>query len=512
MSQPDELPGRRDSLWTATTPATDFPALDGDLRVDTAVVGGGIVGVTAALDCAEAGREVALVESDRVVEGVTGKTTAKVTAQHGLVYDSLVDRRGRDVARAYAEANAAAIETVASRVDERDIDCDFQRLPAYTYVADGDRRADLRREASVAADLGLPASYVADPPFPEDAPGAVTFAEQAQFHPRKYLLDLVRAIPDEGSHVFEETKATGVEDASEGRDDLCRVETERGTVTAENVVVATHFPIEDPAFYFARQFPKRSYVLAVRLADEPPAGMFYRDDEPYFSVRPHPTDDGTLTLVGGQNHKTGQGGSTEARYRRLLGQAREHFDVESVEYRWSTQDFVSADDVPFVGELGPKTESVYVATGFGGWGMTNGTAAGTMLAEFAQGATPEWADAFDPMRFDPGASAADLVTENLDVATEFTTDWARAMLGGEDPVVAPGEGEVVRRDGRPLAVARDDDGDLHVRSAVCPHMNCVVRWNDGERSWDCPCHGSRFSVDGEVLDGPAVEDLPGRGE
>jgi len=171
MSQPDELPERRDSLWTATTPTTDFPALDGDLRVDTAVVGGGIVGVTTALDCAEAGREVALVESDRVVEGVTGKTTAKVTAQHGLVYDSLVDRRGRDVARTYAEANAAAIETVASRVEERDIDCDFQRPPAYTYVASEDRRADLRREASVAAELGLPASYVRNPPFPEDARG-----------------------------------------------------------------------------------------------------------------------------------------------------------------------------------------------------------------------------------------------------------------------------------------------------------------------------------------------------
>ncbi|WP_135828527.1 FAD-dependent oxidoreductase [Halorussus halobius] len=516
MSQPDALPGRHDSLWTATTPGTDYPALDGDLRVDTAVVGGGIVGVTAALECAEAGREVALLEADRVVEGVTGKTTAKVTAQHGLVYDSLVEQRGRETTRAYAEANAAAIAEIASRVDERDVDCDFQRLPAYAYGDAGgdaaDHRRKLRREASVAADLGLPASYVADPPFPEDAPGAVTFADQAQFHPRKYLLDLAEAIPEEGSHVFEGTKATGIADASEGSDDRCRVETERGTVTAENVVVATHFPIEDPAFYFARQFPKRSYVLAVRLADEPPEGMFYRDAEPHFSVRPHPTDDGTLTLVGGQNHKTGQGGSTEERYRSLLAQARERFDVASVEYRWSTQDFVSADDVPFVGELGPTTDEVYVGTGFGGWGMTNGTAAGLMLAEFARGETPEWADAFDPMRFDPGAGTKELLTENLEVATAFATDWARALLGGEAPVVAPGEGEVVRRDGRPLAVSRDDDGDLHVRSAVCPHLGCVVRWNDGERSWDCPCHGSRFSADGAVLDGPAAEDLPERGE
>ncbi|WP_115862660.1 FAD-dependent oxidoreductase [Halorussus litoreus] len=528
MSNRNSLPGRHDSLWTDTTPRTDYPALDGDLRVDTAIIGGGIVGVTAGVHCAEAGREVALLESDRVVEGVTGKTTAKVTAQHGLVYDSLLDAHGREAARKYAEANAAAVQAVAARVDERDIDCDFQRLPAYTYAADEDQRENVEREAEVADSLGLPASFVENPPFPAEAPGAVRFAEQAQFHPRKYLLDLVEAIPAEGSHVFERTKATGIEDASEGSrrwdgegaaagagvgdETLCRVETERGTVTAENVLVATHFPIEDPALYFARQFPKRSYVLAVRLAEEPPEGMFYRDAEPYFSVRPHPTDDGTLTLIGGQNHKTGQGGSTAARYRRLIEQAREHFDVESVEYRWSTQDFVSADEIPFVGELGPTTEGVYAATGFGGWGMTNGTAAGMMLADFAQGKTPRWADAFDPARFDPGAGTKELVTENVDVGKEFTVDWAKALLGGEDPTVAPGEGEVVKRDGKPLAVARDDNGDLHVTSAVCTHLGCIVHWNDGEQSWDCPCHGSRFSMDGDVLDGPAVDGLPKRGE
>jgi glycine/D-amino acid oxidase-like deaminating enzyme/nitrite reductase/ring-hydroxylating ferredoxin subunit len=509
MSERDTLPGKHDSLWTDTTPRTDFPALGGDLRVETAVVGGGIVGVTAAHECASAGRAVALLESDRVVEGVTGKTTAKVTVQHGLVYADLLEAHGRETARQYAEANSAAIEAVASRVEEYDIDCGFKRLAAYTYAADAGQRRAVEREASVAEGLGLPANFVEEPPFPDGTPGAVKFAEQAQFHPRKYLLDLVEAIPDEEaeSHVFEQTKVTGVKDASAGTDDLCRVETDRGTVTAENVVVATHFPIEDPSFYFARQFPKRSYVLAVRLADEPPEGMFYRDAEPYFSVRPHPTDDGTLTLVGGQNHKTGQGGSTTERYRKLERQARDHFDVESVEYRWSTQDFVSADNIPFVGKLGPKTEGVYVGTGFGGWGMTNGTAAGRMLATFAQGDQPQWADAFDPQRLGPAAAGKDLVTENVNVGKEFTKDWAKTLLGGEDPGVAPGEGEVIRRDGTPLAVSRDDEGDLHVTSAVCTHMGCLVHWNDGEQSWDCPCHGSRFSMDGEVLDGPAVEDL-----
>jgi len=522
MAERNTLPGEDASLWMATTDRTDFPALDRDRHVDTAVVGGGIAGVTAALHAAEAGQSVVLLERDRIVEGVTGKTTAKVTAQHGLIYDDLLDKHGRDAARQYARANEAAIEEIAERVERHDIDCGFERLPAYTYAAADEQRAAVGREATVAEGLDLPAEFVADPPFPDDASGAVKFADQAQFHPRKYLLALADEIPGEEANVFEETKVTEIDDG--GRDDPCRVETDRGTVTAESVLLTTHFPIEDPAFYFARQYPKRSYVLAVELAEEPPEGMFYRDESPYFSVRPVPSAEGPgsgaggkgsdrpMALVGGQNHKTGQGGSTAERYRKLERQAREHFEVEWVAYRWSTQDFVTVDKIPFVGELGPATHGVYVATGFGGWGMTNGTAAGRMLAAYARGESPRWADAFDPQRFDLETGGKEFLKENLDVGTEFTRDWAKAPFRGKDPMVAPGEGEVVRRDGKQLAVARDEKGELHVRSAVCTHMDCIVHWNDGEQSWDCPCHGSRFSIDGEVLDGPAVEDLPERGE
>jgi glycine/D-amino acid oxidase-like deaminating enzyme/nitrite reductase/ring-hydroxylating ferredoxin subunit len=508
MTEQRPLPGRGASLWLDTTEQTEFPAMDGDRRVDTAILGGGIAGVTAAVHCKEAGQDVALIEKNRVIEGVTGKTTAKVTSLHALVYHQLLKKHGRRRVEGYADANSAAVEEIADRVEAHDIDCNFGRIPAYTYAADESERSEVESEVSAAKSLGLPATFVADPPFPERTPGAVRFDEQAHFHPREYLLDLVEEIPGEGSHVFENTKATDIEDGSP-----CRVETTGGTVTADSVLVATHFPIEDPAAYFARQFPKRSYILAVTLASEPPQGLFYRKSDPYFSVRPYPGAEGNLTLVGGQNHKTGQGGSTAERYRTLERQAREHLDVESVEYRWSTQDYNSADRIPYVGQLGPGIENVYAATGFGGWGMTNGTAAGMLLAQFAEGDPDElWAHAFDPERIDPEAGAKEFLKENLDVGKEFTRDWAKAPFRGKEPNVAPGEGEVVRRDGKQLAVARDEDGELHVASAVCTHMDCIVHWNDAEQSWDCPCHGSRFSVDGDVLDGPAVEDLPKRGE
>jgi glycine/D-amino acid oxidase-like deaminating enzyme/nitrite reductase/ring-hydroxylating ferredoxin subunit len=497
----ESLPGEPRSLWLDTTPETDFDPLDGDRRVDVAVVGGGIAGITTATHLQERGREVAVLEADRVLEAVTGHTTAKLTSKHGLIYREIVSNYDAETARKYAAANEAAIEDVAARVEERDIDCDFRRRSAYTYVADREKRQNVREEVSAARKAGIDAAFVEDPPLPYDVECAIRFDDQAQFHPRKYLLDLVESIPGDDGDVYERTRATDVEPGSP-----CQVETNRGTVVADDVVLATHFPFLDRGLYFARQFPKRSYVLATRLAEAPPDGTFYRVGDTYFSVRTQPGPDGEYTFVGGQNHKTGQGGSTAERYRKLARQAREHFDVESIDYRWSTQDYETSDRIPFVGKLGPTTDGVYVATGFGGWGMTGGTAAGMMLADLITGESNPWADAFDPMRFDARAGGKKLLTENADVAKEFLGDWATKPLTSV-VTLSPGDATVTREGGSVVGTYRDDDGKEYKVSAVCPHMGCLLEWNDGEKSWDCPCHGSRFTYEGEVLDGPANADL-----
>jgi len=502
----ESLPGEPRSLWLDTTQSTDFAPLDGDLRVDVAVVGGGIAGITTATHLREAGRTVALLEADRVLEAVTGHTTAKITAQHGLIYDHLRSTFDGRTARLYAEANEAAIEDVATRVDERDIDCDFRRQAAYTYVTDESNRRDVRREVSAARRAELPAEFVEETPLPYDVECAVRFDDQAQFHPRKYLLDLVEDLPGDGSDVFERTRVTDVSDG-----DPCRVETERGTVRADDVVVATHFPAFDRGGYFARQYPKRSYVLAARLNGPLPEGMHYRDEESYFSVRTHAGDDGEFVFVGGQNHETGRGGSTADRYRELAREARERFDVDEIAYRWSTQDYRTADRVPFVGRLGPGTDSVYVATGFGGWGMTGGTAAGMLLADLIVDGESPWEDVFAPTRLDFAASAREIASENAAVAREFVGDWATKPFTGV-VTLSPGDATVSRDGGRVVGTYRDEDGEDHRVSAVCPHMGCLLEWNDGEKSWDCPCHGSRFTYEGEVLDGPANTDLPRPGD
>ncbi|RQG92693.1 FAD-dependent oxidoreductase [Natrarchaeobius halalkaliphilus] len=523
---PDDLPGESTSPWLASTRETgetrDGPCGDGDGRsedncdgppsrgplegdrsVDVAIVGAGIAGLSTAIELRERGLTVAVLERDRVATGVTGKSTAKLTSQHGLIYDHLRREFGRRTASRYAAVQEAAIDTVEERIEALEIDCGFERQPSYLY---GNERDEMEREADAATGAGLSATSVTSvPPF-ERAQAGVRFDEQAWFHPRKYLLGITAELrADEGAAVLENTRVTDLEPGSP-----CRVRLDRAALTARRVVLATGFPILDRAGYFARMHPRRSYVLGLRMDGRPPDGMYYRPGDNYRSVRTHRDDDGELLLVGGENHKTGQGGSTEERYRRLLRWARERFPITSVDYRWSTQDYQTADRVPLIGRAGPGTENVFVATGFRGWGMTNGVAAGRLLAELIDGERPAAAGLFDPLRLTPTASLASTVTENADAASEFATEWLRTMLSPDLSTLETGEGRVFRHRGTPVACARDDDGTLYATSAVCPHMYCLVEWNDAECSWDCPCHGSRFDPDGELLEGPATENLSPR--
>ena len=495
---------RNASLWIETGPEQPaLPALDHDVGADVAVVGGGLVGITTALLLTEAGMSVVLLEANRRARGVSGHTTAKVSSQHGLIYDRLRRSFGADCARGYGEANEGALAWIAERVEQDAIECDFRRRPSYAYVTSDSDREQVEREAEAAVEAGLPAAFSEDTPLPFEVAAAVRFDGQAEFHIRKYLLALAERLGSlDRCRVFERSHAVELDE-----DDRCVVKTPGGRVTAERVVIATHFPFLDRSLAFARVHQHRSYALACRIRGPAPDAMYISGDSPTRSVRAAPLDGEELLLVGGEGHKTGTGGDTRERYRRLEQFARENWAVESVEYRWSSQDGTTIDGLPYVGPMTPRSERVLMATGFAKWGITGGTAAAQILADRLLGRPNRWAPLFDPNRLNLSASARAFVKENAEAGLRFVGD--RVTKPGRRPIkdLAPGEGDIVRHDDERVAGFRDDDGRLVAVSTRCTHLGCQVNWNSAERSWDCPCHGSRFAPTGEVLHGPAVHSL-----
>jgi glycine/D-amino acid oxidase-like deaminating enzyme/nitrite reductase/ring-hydroxylating ferredoxin subunit len=502
---PPTLPGRPTSVWMDTAPHTTYAPLDAPLTVDVCVVGGGILGLLAADLLKRAGRTVALLEADRVATGVTGYTTAKITALHGLIYDQVRSRFGEEGARHYAEANDAGLSLIADRVAEDGIDCDFRRRPALTYAEDESDLEALRKEVEAARAAGLDAELVPGAELPWDVAGAVRLGDQAEFHPRRFLLAVADSISGGGSHIFERTRVTAVDDG-----DPCRVLTDTGgEVTAGAVVVATHYPTLDRGLFFARLSAERSYALGIRARGRTPEGMFLSTESPAHSVRATPYDGGELLIVGGESHKTGTSDPVE-RYAALEAWARERFDVASVEYRWSAQDAMPADGIPYVGKLSPIARRVWTASGFKKWGITNGAAAAIMLSDAILGRENPWAATFDANRFKPVAAASALLKENISVGAHFFGDRLAPPDVRSLEQLAPGEGGVVKVDGDKVAAFRDDDGAVHAVSPICTHLYCQVGFNAAERSWDCPCHGSRFATDGTVIQGPAVSPLERR--
>jgi glycine/D-amino acid oxidase-like deaminating enzyme/nitrite reductase/ring-hydroxylating ferredoxin subunit len=499
-----QLPGENGSYWLETTPATDYARLAEDIEVDVAVVGGGIAGVCTAWEMAEAGRSVALLEAHRIVSGVTGNTTAKLTSLHTLAYARLRKSAGADAARAYANCQQDAVEHVVATADRLGVECDIERRAAYTYTTSTERVPEIEAEAAAALEAGLPASFVTETGLPFRVAGAVRVDGQVQFHPRRYLLGLADRFVAQGGSIYERSRVT---ELTEG--EPCRLAVETGaTVTAHDVVVATHYPVFDRSLLFTRLVPHRELVVAgVIPHEQDPDGMYITTEQGTRSVRTAPYDaDRRYLIVTGESFTPGTGEVTP-RFRRLAEWATERFGVE-LTHRWAAQDNASSDHLPYVGRLHPGARHAYVATGYGAWGMSNGVMSGCLIAALIAGPDkPSWADVYDPRRLHPAREAGTILKAQASVAKHFVGDRLHSAHVDSVDEIPPGGGAVVRVAGGRRAVHRDDDGKAHVLSATCSHLGCIVAYNDAERSWDCPCHGSRFGVDGAVLQGPATRPL-----
>jgi len=497
------IPQFPESLWRATTDLPSFPRLTEDHDTDIAVVGGGITGITAAYLLVEAGYKVTLLEAGELLNGTTGFTSAKITAQHGLIYHDLLEHFGEEKGRLYFHSNSEAMEWIIGKADEMGLSCGMKRETAYLYADAGDEKAmkQLEKEFAAYEKLGLPGKWMDNISLPLMAAGAIALPGQARFHPLHYLKGLLQSFLDKGGIVYEHTMiAEDVE--NEGRLTLF-TEQSGHRITCRHAVSASHFPFYDGgALYFSRLHAERSYCLAVQPETDYEGGMYLSAGEPTRSLRAVEWEGRNLVIVGGNNHKTGQGICTINHYESLEVFAGELLGIKAFPYRWSAQDLITLDRVPYIGKVSGE-EEIYIATGFGKWGMTSGTLAARMITDQIQRKDNPYSELYDPSRFKANPGIKNFIVQNANVAKELIAGKVeRAHKKIAD--LERDEGAIVRYEGKRAGAYKDNEGRLHLVDRTCTHMGCECEWNDGERSWDCPCHGSRFSYDGTVLEGPAT--------
>ncbi|HEX8526856.1 FAD-dependent oxidoreductase [Allosphingosinicella sp.] len=485
------------TYWNETATVPDLPALSGDLEVDVAIIGGGIVGITTARLLKDMGQKVAVIEARRVGQQVTGKSTAKMSSQHGILYQTLESKFGEDRARLYAEAQEAGIRRISELAGEHGIEADIEPMPAFTYTQDENYVSQIEKEVEVAKRLGLPASLTRDTGLPFDVLAAMRWDDQAQFHPVKYVSGLAATIPGDGSHVFEKSRAVEWEPT--------RVVTDRGSVRARHVVMATHLPLGQIGMYYAIAHPHAEPVIAAPIK-RVPRGMYKNAEEPGRSIRTHRHEGKVYGIAAGPTFKPGHPDDEQESLKGLEEWLTEHFEAGPIEYRWVNEDYEAVDRAPYIGWSSKGGDGYLVATGFAAWGISNGTAAAMIIADLATGKENKWIEIFDASRVKPLAGAKDFVKENVSVAAHLVGGYLSRKPKSYDEL-EPGDAAIMKIDGDNVAAFKDEQGKVHAVSAVCTHMGCLVGWNATDRTWDCPCHGSRFELSGEVIHGPATQPL-----
>ncbi len=495
--------GQQESLWLRTQPQPVFAQLSVNTSADVCVIGGGIAGVTTAYLLAREGASVLVLEDGFIGSGETGRTTAHLSNVIDDRYTEIERIHGEHGVRIAAESHSAAISRIEQTIQEERIQCDFRRLDGYLILSPEQDESVLKEELAAAHRAGLArAELLKEPPLSQVHRPCLRFPDQAQFHPLLYLSALSNALVQHGGQIYTQTHVAEVLDGSPAR-----IKTASGlTVESRCIVVATNTPINDRVTIHTKQAAYRTYVVGFLIpkGSVPPA-LYWDTTDPYHYIRLHPhSESEDVLIVGGEDHKTGQADETD-REARLIEWARGWFPmIKMAAFQWSGQIMESIDGLGFIGR-NPGEDNVYIATGDSGMGMTHGTIAGMLLTDLIARRENRWADLYDPARVRARA-ASEFARENVNVAGQYLK-WLKPGEAERIEDIIPGQGAIVSKGTTKLAVYREPSGELHIRSAVCPHLKCIVGWNAEEQTWDCPCHGSRFDRYGKVLNGPANTDL-----
>lgn len=494
------MPPQRTSVWAATAQLPTYSPLTSDTIADVCIIGAGIAGLTTAYLLTQVGKSVVVLDDGAIGSGMTGVTTAHLTNAIDDRYFQIERLHGERGSRLAAESTTQAIDRIESIVTREHIACDFTRLDGYLFCAPEHGEDVLDCELAAAHRAGLHhVVKIGRAPLAFDTGPCLRFPNQAQFHPLKYLSGVAQAIERAGSRIYAGTHATSVTGGTDAA-----VATDHGRVSAGHIVVATNVPINDLVVIHTKQAPYMTYVIGARVPrNAVTAALYWDTGDPYHYVRLQPIDaDHDLLIVGGEDHKSGQADDIEQRHPRLQAWARERFpSMGEVLYTWAGQVMETVDGLAFIGRNPMDHNNVYAVTGDSGQGMTHGTIAGMLITDLILGRHNAWESLYDPGRVTLRA-AAEYVRENINTASQYTDYVTGGDVESVDQI-AKDSGAVIRRGALKVAVYRDATGELHERSAVCTHLGCIVAWNPAEKSWDCPCHGSRFDKFGSVTNGPA---------
>lgn len=486
-------------IWAATSVESDFPVFTGDLETDVVIVGGGIAGITAALTLSEAGKSVVVLEAMQVGLGTTGYSTGNLYATVDSYLYQIRKKWDREMMTAVVRSREETVGRMEEIARRRGVTCDFRRCPQYIFPTNAAQHSDFEQEHDAMREAGMMVT-LAEVPLPFAVGRGLKLENQAQFHPLAYVRGMAKSIASDRCRIFENSKVVDIEY------DALKVTTGRGTVKADKIILATHTPKGFNVIQ-TELGPYREYGIATTLEEAGfPEGIFWTMEEPSHSLRSCRHDGKDYLIVIGEKHKTGQHDPDVDYFARVEDFCRAHFKVRSVDYRWSAQHYRPADHLPYIGRTAASGD-VFIATGFGTDGLTYGSLAAFIISDAIVGRHNPWHDLYRAMRFDPVKGAKDFVQENINVATQYVKDYLTKALVVEPAEIGPGEGGIVKINGEKVAVCRDENGKLTAVSPVCTHLGCLVHWNKLEKSWDCPCHGSRFRPDGEVIEGPAIPGL-----
>ena len=493
------------SYWVESTKKTDYPKISENMDTDVLIIGGGITGIMTAYMLSNSGLNICLVDADRMAMGVTANTTAKITSQHGLLYDYLLNSFGFETAKGYLDSNEDAIKTISDIIKKENINCDFVSQDSYVYTCNKSNVAKIVDEVSAVTSLGLNAEYVTNSPLPFPIEAAIKFPGQAQFHPRKYLLSLLPILEKNRVNIFENSKVVDIKHVK----DKYEVYVNEYKITTKYLVMASHYPIKNfPGMYFIKMYQDSSYAVGVELENDVFDGMYISCDEPVTSFRNTMQDNGKkLLIVGGSSHKTGATDvDIESSYKNIENYIKSIYPKAKIKYRWMTEDCVSLDKIPYIGEFSKFLPNMYVATGYKKWGMTTSHVAAKIISNKILGNENPYENIYTATRLEPIKNSKEFGNMLKQSAYSLAINkFSAPIISYEE--LENDSGGVVDYKGEKLGIYKDKKGKMFAVVPYCKHLGCELSWNNLEKTWDCPCHGSRYDYMGKIITEPTTENL-----